>query len=174
MRKLTLEGFLMNYVKELSLENTLNILKLEDEVIKNVRLKQVLPLLLLIDDTKRLVLENKFPDSINLKNMRILETKIKHKSLYDYLLSDQARLEYKKILESYLVEKTKKNTEFDRKELYLKRIKEIRENKKISDYKIYKTLKINNGNFHSFYNKGEVNKLALNKVREVFEYVSNY
>ncbi|MFK5883066.1 MAG: hypothetical protein QM489_01860 [Candidatus Izemoplasma sp.] len=174
MRELTFEGFLKEYTKELSLSNSLSIFRLEKEAHVNPRIIDVFSLLLLLDKEKRDYLEQKFPKSVYLKRVSIIETDINNQDLRDYLLSDMVHESLRKVYNSYLVEKNTYSRELDRKEMYRNKIIKMKNKKDISDYKIYNSLKINSGNFNSFFNHSELNKLSMQKVRDIFNFVESY
>ena len=59
------------------------------------------------------------------------------------------------------------------KSLILDKIIKLQKEKHITNYRIYKDLKINPGNFNSFIKNRNLNKLSLNKSREVYNYLLN-
>ena len=94
------------------------------------------------------------------------------------------RLTFKGFLESYVMELSYMGTcsisklvnELDNhtKLLMRKAIIEIQEKKGITNYRIQKELKLNYGNMKYFLKTGSVEKLALETVREMLNYVRNY
>lgn len=82
--------------------------------------------------------------------------------------------DYKKIVTSYMYERTKIERDNHTKLLMRKAIIEIQEKKGITNYRIQKELKLNYGNMNYFLKNGSVEKLALETVREMLNYVRNY
>lgn len=78
---------------------------------------------------------------------------------------------YKKLYRSYVSVKNQKQTEQELKDLYRKKILEIRSSSSVSDYRICKELNINSGNFHSFIYQGKTANISLEKIRKVYEII---
>lgn len=82
--------------------------------------------------------------------------------------------EYRKIYENYQNLINKKTNEDKIKMMMQKRIVEIQQTKNISNYAIYKNLKLNPGNVNCFLKNSDVSKLGLNTVRKILEYVNDF
>lgn len=162
MRKLTLLGFLSEYVKSLSENNTLNIHKLTSEVYNgNYRLKEPLFLYCYYSDKADILLkylsdEDKreyFAVSLGIKNNVKLPS------------------EYMKVFNSYKCRVGMKDNDNQIKLLMIDKIIKLKKSKNISNYRIYTELGINAGNFNDFVKNRNLNKLSLDKSREVYNYL---
>ena len=78
-----------------------------------------------------------------------------------------------KVLNSYKCKAGMKANDDHIKELMIERIVKLKEQKNISNYRIYTDLKINAGNFNDFIKNRNLNKLSLNKSRDVFNYLQS-
>lgn len=58
------------------------------------------------------------------------------------------------------------------KKLMQKRIVELKTEKGISNYRIYKALNLNPGNVNAFLKNADVSKVGLNTVRKMLAYVN--
>lgn len=162
MRKLTLLGFLSEYVKSLSENNTLNIHKLTSEVYNgNYRLKEPLFLYCYYSDKADILLkylsdEDKreyFAVSLGVKNNVKLPS------------------DYMKVFNSYKCRVGMKDNDNQIKLLMIDKIIKLKKSKNISNYRIYTELGINAGNFNDFVKNRNLNKLSLDKSREVYNYL---
>lgn len=164
MRKLTLLGFLCEYVKSLSENNTLNIHKLTSEIYSgNYRLKEPLFLYCYYNDKSDILLKYISEDdkqefqtiSVNIKKNAPLPT------------------DYMKVLNSYKCRIGMKENDEHIKALMIDKIIKLKETKHISNYRIYTELGINAGNFNDFVKNRNLTRLSLNKSREVYNYLQN-
>lgn len=162
MRKLTMLGFLSEYVKSLSENNTLNIHKLTSEVYNgNYRLKEPLFLYCYYSDKADILLkylsdEDKreyFAVSVGIKN------------------NVKLPLDYMKVFNSYKCRVGMKDNDNQIKLLMIDKIIKLKKSKNISNYRIYTELGINAGNFNDFVKNRNLNKLSLDKSREVYNYL---
>lgn len=166
MRKLTLLGFLSEYVRSLSERNTLNIHKLIDEVYSgNDRLRE--PLFMYCFYSNKTDILMKYlteSDKVEyIKNTELLKKGHTNKLPENYM----------KGLNSYKCKAGMKANDDHIKELMIERIVKLKEQKNISNYRIYTDLKINAGNFNDFIKNRNLNKLSLNKSRDVFNYLQS-
>ena len=69
-------------------------------------------------------------------------------------------------------ETVKEYTEKQIKTLYRERILQLKENRSITDYRICKILGINNGNFHAFLYQGKTESISLDRIRNIYDYLS--
>lgn len=76
-----------------------------------------------------------------------------------------------KVLTSYKCKAGMKANDDHIKELMIERIVKLKEQKNVSNYRIYTDLRINAGNFNDFIKNRNLNKLSLNKSRDVFNYL---
>lgn len=169
MRELTFQGFLKNYIKELSISNSLDSNKLVLEIQKNPRLKEPLYLYSIVSNRQsrlKQLLEN------NVDYNNLLRMLINH-NLYDLLDSNKSNLrnEYIKVWKSYLSKRNRPQNINHTKELILNKVNENKKLKNISNYRIYTDLKLNHGNINAWLKNGECDKVSLETARKVLKYV---
>ena len=169
MRRLSFESFLATYVKELSFSNTLNLNKLTKEVLfDNPRLKEPLFLYVLTSGKTTLFMQYISDTALsdefnNLLNKDTLQLVIERNS--------ELPIEYTKVYKSYVCIRDRSKAENHTKELMLNKFRRLKNEKRISDYKIYTDLKINPGNFNAFVKREQFDKLSLDKFREVLNFI---
>ncbi len=166
MRKLTLLGFLSEYVRSLSERNTLNIHKLIDEVYSgNDRLREPLFMYCFYSNKTDILMKylTESDKAEYIKNTELLKKGHTNKLPENYM----------KVLNSYKCKAGMKANDDHIKELMIERIVKLKEQKNISNYRIYTDLKINAGNFNDFIKNRNLNKLSLNKSRDVFNYLQS-
>ena len=81
MRELTFQGFLKNYIKELSISNSLDFNKLVLEIQKNPRIKEPLYLYSIVSN-KQTKLKQLLENNIDYNNFMQM---LNHHNLYDLL-----------------------------------------------------------------------------------------
>lgn len=166
MKTLTFKGFLKSYLIELSFCNSSAVTKLCKEVSSNLRLAEPLTLFIKMTCTK---------EQINKINSSIINSLLKElsdvydveKALQNNLLSDN----FQKVYNSYIVVLNKKKREEKSKLLMLKKIKQVQQDKHISNYRIYTDLKLNAGNINDYLTNGKVDKLSLQTAEKILNYV---
>lgn len=82
--------------------------------------------------------------------------------------------EYKTIYDNYLYRLNKHNNETKIKNLMYKKICEVKQQKCITNYRIYKELNLNAGNVNSFLKYGNTDKLSVETVRKVLTFINEY
>ena len=164
MRKLTLLGFLCEYVKSLSENNTLNIHKLTSEIYSgNYRLKEPLFLYCYYNDKSDILL--KYISEDDKQEFQAISVNIKKNA--------PLPADYMKVLNSYKCRIGMKENDEHIKALMIDKIIKLKETKHISNYRIYTELGINAGNFNDFVKNRNLTRLSLNKSREVYNYLLN-
>lgn len=165
MRELTLKGYLEQQLCELSDCKSKSLYKFADLAQNNARLKDVLCLYLslYVDDKLKNRLTKKFT------YLSVYCERLSGKSPDDF---DDSLSEYKTIYENYLNRKSSKQNDNKLKKLMQKRIVELKTEKGISNYRIYKALNLNPGNVNAFLKNADVSKVGLNTVRKMLAYVS--
>lgn len=166
MRQLTLLGFLSGYVRNLSECDSLNIHKLANEVYEgNYRLKEPLFLYCYYSGKSEILLK------------QLNDTEIKEYTAVALLIdNDQTEdlaADYIKVFNSYDRRVGMKDNDDNIKRLILEKIIKLKEQKKVSNYRIYKDLHINAGNFNDFVKNQSLNRLSLDKSRKVYNYLQN-
>jgi hypothetical protein len=177
MRPLTFEGFLRRYVRELSTEKTNNIYKLTREAeSSNPRLREPL-LLYAFFNGKEDELKNAMAHSPELE--KIFSPVFAHyaspEALKRDLLDDQAMLpnEYKKAYRSFQALQNGLQNDSHTKSLMRAKIETLKQQKSITNYRIYTDLHLNPGNFNDFMRNGKLEKISLVKLRKVLNYLNN-
>lgn len=166
MKPLTFKGFLKSYLTELSSCNSSAVTKLCKEVSSNLRLAEPLALYIKMTCGKEQI--NKINNKIlnNLLN-ELSDISDVEKALQNNLLSS----DFQKVYNSYTVLKNKKKREEQTKLLMLKKIKQMQQDKHITNYRIYTDLKLNAGNINDYLTNGKVDKLSLNTAEKILDYV---
>ena len=169
MRELTFQGFLKNYIKKLSISNSLDFNKLVLEIQKNPRIKEPLYLYSVVSNKQtrlKQLLESNV-DYINFKHM------INNHNLNDLLDSNKSSLknEYIKVWKSYISKRNKLQSTNHTKQLILNKVIEYKELKNISNYRIYTDLNLNHGNINAWLKHGECDKVSLDTARKVLKYI---
>ena len=172
MRALTFKGYLLSQLQQLSGFDSTSLYAFSRMAFNNARLKDVLSLYLVLytEDNLRDKLLKKY-DFMNSSCNRL--SGINEYNLDSYLNPDNSSA-YKTVFENYLHQCNKKNNEDKLKLMMYEKISVVKENKKISNYKIYKTLNLNHGNINSFLKYGDTNKVSLDTVRRILAFVNEY
>ena len=166
MRQLTLLGFLSKYVKSLSECNSLNIHKLINEVYGgNYRLREPLFLYCFYNDKSDILL--KYLNDTDKEKYTFIVTLLKSN------LIDDLPVDFAKVLNSYKRKVSMKDNDDNIKRLMFDKIIILKEHKKVTNYRIYKDLNINAGNFNDFIKNRKLSRLSLDKSREVYNYLQN-
>lgn len=166
MRQLTLLGFLSEYVKSLSECNSLNIHKLINEVYGgNYRLRE--PLFLYCHYSGKSEILLKYLNDTDIEEYTVVATLLENNRTND-LPTD-----FVKVLNSYKRKVGMKNNDYNIKMLMLDKIIKLKEQKNISNYRIYTDLNINAGNFNDFVKNRKLSRLSLDKSREVYNYLQS-
>ena len=165
MRELTFKGYLEQQLCELSDCQSKSLYKFARLAENNARLKDVLCLYLSIYVEEKLKDQLTKKYSYLSKNCERLYGKVPEQ--FDDTLS-----EYKTIYDNYLNKKNAKNNDDMLKERMQKRIVELKDEKGISNYRIYKELNLNPGNVNAFLKNADVSKVGLNTVRRMLAFVN--
>lgn len=164
MRQLTLIGFLCGYVRSLADCGALNIHKLVGEVYSgNLRLKEPLFLYCFYSDRSHVLL--KYLDNADKEEYRLAASALKDNNT---ALLPAA---YVKVLNSYERRIGMKDNDNRIKSMMIDRIIRLKKQKNVSSYRIYTELGINGGNFNDFLKNRNLNRLSLDKSREVIDYL---
>lgn len=169
MKTKSFPSYLETYVKKLAEENTLGLFRLEKLCSENVRLLEVTGLYLLFSEEKQQTLlkhQRKLPRLMNTHtkfkkryqgvNLNALDDDVKKLSPFDPL---------RKTYESY--QASGNLAKKQRKALYHRQIMKLKTKHRISAYRIYNSLGLNHGNTHDFLKNKALNKLSLEKVKQI-------
>lgn len=165
MRELTFKSYLMRQMGELSGLKSSSLYRFAALSENNARLKDVLCLYL------SLYVEGKLRNQLT-KKYPYLSTTCKAlvgKTLEQF---DESLSEYKTIYENYQNLVNKKINEDKIKLMLQKKIVEIQRKNGISNYAIYKNLKLNPGNVNAFLKNADLNKVSLITARNMLSYVN--
>jgi len=165
----TLKTFLKTYCKELSNSEDYRIKSFIDNFDNNHRVEG--PLFLYVamyyeyKDTFLERIDKEYKETYS-NTLKIVNKYKDNKSLIKHLPYEEM-----KALEAYDNYLNSVKADSSLKRTYLKRIKALRKNKRISDYRICKENNINHGNFHSFLS-GNYEALSIDKCRAIYSYLS--
>ena len=136
MRQLTLLGFLSEYVKSLSECDSLNIHKLINEVYDgNYRLRE--PLFLYCHYSGKSEILLKYLNDTDIEEYTFVVTLLKNNQ------TDDLPNDFVKVLNSYRRKIGMKDNDDNIKRIMLDKIIMLKEQKKVTNYRIYKALNIN-------------------------------
>lgn len=165
MRQLTFNSYLLTYLAGISNVQTKSIHKLVKLMEKHYLMKDSLILYCALTNNQKL-----FNRYTNNQYSRLLESINK-----DNYLSDSFNdYEFKKIHSSYLSRVKAFEYDDETKRKARNTIMEIAKKKNITNYRIYKDLKLNPGNVNDFFKNDNPKKLSLNTVKSIYKYVMNY
>ena len=176
MRELTFTGFLKQYVCALSFANTSSLSKLAAEAASdNPRLREPLFLYALFSGKEKVLLAaTKLPElQIEYSNiLKCYNRQEMERSLQsgDPLLPE----EYAKVYRSYLCLKNKSKSDMHTKSLMRNRIIQLQRQKKITNYRLYTDLHLNQGNVNAYLKHGDCSKVSLETARRVVSYIIAY
>lgn len=167
MRRLTLKGFVENYVLELSYSRTASISKLLVELEENPRLKEPLILHGILSG---------MPTAISKRNPQFFQEYVYIRQLMQEkknveMYKDLLPVNYKKIISAYEYRRDRIINDNDTKLLMRNKIRHLQMQKGVTNYRIYTDLGLNPGNVNCFLKNGVVDKLALETVRKIWCYV---
>lgn len=164
MRELTFKGYLEQQLCEMSGYKSKSLYKFAKSSADNARLKNVLCLYLnnYANDSLKIKIRKKYPAIAD----ECKKTEYKSAESFDDSLSD-----YKTIYENYLYKRDLKKSENKIIRLMQKQITLAKQEKGISNYRIYKSLNLNPGNINAFLTNGDVTKVGLNTARTILAFV---
>ena len=171
MRKLTFEGFLKQYVAELAGVQTASVHKLADCLNENPRLKEPLFLYTLTFDKVDLLLRYTATSAVaaeyeQLSNLYSLEQML-------VLLEKQSPElpeGYLKVWRSYCSVRGAVLADNDTKELIHRRVLELQQKKKLTNYRLYTDLELNLGNVNAWLKHNDSSKMSLDCARKTYQY----
>jgi len=175
MRKLTFEGFLKQYVAELSGVQTASIHKLADCLSENPRLKEPLFLYALAYDKVELLLRYTANSTIAAEYEQ-LSNLYSREQVLALLQNQSAELSegYLKVWRSYCSIRDAALADNDTKELIHRRVVEIQQKKHLTNYRIYADLKLNPGNVNAWLKHNDSSKMSLDCARQIYKYAKSY
>lgn len=175
MRKLTFEGFLKQYVAELSGVQTASVHKLADRMAENPRLKEPLFLYALAYDKVDLLLRYT-EDKGCLAEYEWLSNCCSLEQMLAFLENQSPELPegYRKVWRSYCSVRDAALADNDTKELIHRRVLELQQKKHLTNYRIYADLKLNPGNVNAWLKHNDSSKMSLDCARQIYKYAKSY
>lgn len=159
MRKQEYKNYVASYLKRLSESGSLRISVLSAEAKTNHRLMDSLALYCLLFNKKDLFI--RYVDSPYREEFFRLESEYTPSSLFDFT----------KIRNSYESRAKSKIYDDDTKAKVWKTIRSCLKEKGLSNYRVYKTLKLNPGNANAFLKNGDTSKLSLENIKRIYAFV---
>ena len=176
MRELTFRGFLTQYVKQLSFEETNSLYKLAAEASgSNPRLREPLFLYAVYTQKERVLLQATKEPALYAEYDRMvsLYTAEKITELFEQT-SPLLPVEYHKVWRSYQSRKNRGLADERTKELMRQKVKRLQEKYGVTTYRIYTDLNLNPGNLNAWLKHGNGDKVSLETARNTLRYVENH
>ena len=172
MRELTFKGYLLLQLKELSGLNSTSLYTFSHLACQNARLKDVLTLYLVMytEENLKSKLLNKFD---YLKSSCKKLNGIDEYNAEIYLQKDNLS-GYRTVYNNFLYHRNRKEQENKLKKMMCVKISEVKEEKSVSNYQIYKEMNLNPGNVNAFLKNEDTSKVSLDTARKILAFVSEY
>ena len=179
MRKLTFEGFLKKYVAELAGMQTASVHKLADCLNENPRLKEPLFLYALAFNKVELLLRYTANSTIAAEIAAEYEQLSNLYSLEQMLVllekqSPELPEGYLKVWRSYCSVRDASLADNDTKEMIHRRVLELQQKKKLTNYRLYTDLRLNPGNVNAWLKHNDSSKMSLDCARQIYKYAKSY
>ncbi len=170
MRKLTLKGYLLSQLQELSGFNSTSLYTFSQLAGSNARLKDTLTLYLVMytEENLRGKLLKKF-DYLNKSCERLRGLNNDNAEFY---LQNDSLSEYRTVYNNYLYQQNRKEQEDRLKMVMYRRISEVKQAKCVTNYRIYKELNLNPGNVNAFLKNEDTSKVSLDTARKILAFVN--
>lgn len=174
MRKLTFLGFLRNYVKQLSEQNTVSIYKLVKECAENPRLRE--PLFLYALETEKVELLEKAAIAESSDQLVGWAKQYDKETLHKLLDTQPNSLpaNFQKVWQTYMSLSHRMETDNHTKELMRRKILSLQAQNGLSNYRLYTDLKMNPGNVNAWLKHGNSNKVSLQAARSALQYARGF
>lgn len=175
MRELTFRGFLTQYVKRLSAQETNSLYKLAAEASgSNPRLREPLVLYAVYSEKQNVLLQVT-KDPAMYESFDLVVSRYDADTLTVLLESESPALPtgYHKVWRSYLSQKNRPQTDNYTKELMRQKVKRLQEKYGVTNYRIYTDLKLNPGNLNAWLKHGDSDKVSLETARRTLRYVES-
>ena len=175
MRELTFKGFLKQYVYSMSSSKTYSLYKLVNEAATiNPRLREPLFLYALFEDKGKVLLQATKDTRLKEEYSNLLKNYDKS-SMKTALANNSPELHerYLKVYVSYTRLMMRKDNNKHIKELLHTRIRQLQENKGISNYRLYTDLKLNPSNVNTFLKTGNPRKVSQSTADKLLSYLES-
>ena len=173
MRKLTFKGFLAKYVKGLSYSDTLDLKTLSAEAADNHRLRAPLVLYAMMAG-KDALLRKYLDGTIYGGKLCDMLSYMQGRDIERMLEDRQAPEEYLKAWDSFKASRAAPGREKELKAAMRKKILRLQEEKRCSNYRIYKDLNLNPGNVNSWLKHGDGSKVSYRTAERIVDYAVQY
>ena len=81
---------------------------------------------------------------------------------------------YRKVWRSYCSVRDAALADNDTKELIHRRVLELQQKKKLTNYRLYTDLKLNPGNVNAWLKHNDSSKMSLDCARQIYKYAKSY
>lgn len=176
MRELTFRGFLTQYVRQLSEQETNSLYKLAAEAgSSNPRLQEPLFLYAVYSQKQDVLLQATKVPVLRAEYHRLasLYTADEMTELFEQA-SPLLPPEYHKVWRSYQSRKNRAQADDHTKELMRQKVKRLQEKNGVTNYRIYTDLKLNPGNLNAWLKHGDSDKVSLETARRTLRYVETH
>ncbi len=173
MRELTFKGFLTQYVRSLSQQESNSLYKLAAEAgSDNLRLREPLFLYALYSQKQNVLLQAT-KETVLYAQYSMLLSQYDMESMTQMLMdcSDSVPEEYHKVWRSYLSQKNRGKADDHTKELMRQKVKRMQEKYGVTNYRIYTDLKLNPGNLNAWLKHGDGDKVSVATARKTVRYL---
>lgn len=179
MRKKSFKTYIKQYLKKVSLHRSTDIKICCEELEENPRLMEILFIYVSIYGKER-KLQMFLPDSYKQNYLYFsicfqsenLEEQLEKLVKKELLINDPL-YSYMKVYKSFLSDRDKNENKYKIKLENRESILELKQELKISDYRLCKDLNIDPGNFHAFFYKKKDNCLSYMKCDALFRYLNH-
>ena len=176
MRELTFRGFLTQYVRQLSAQETNSLYKLAAEASSNnPRLREPLFLYAVYSQKQTVLLQATKEPELRMEYHRLasLYTAESMTDLFEQA-SPLLPAEYHKVWKSYQSRKNRSQADDHTKELMRQKVKRLQAKNGVTNYRIYTDLKLNPGNLNAWLKHGDADKVSLETARMAVRYVEGF
>ncbi len=175
MRELTFKGFLTQYVRSLSKQETTSLYKLAQEAAcENYRLREPLALYALYSQKQDVLLQATKDAALHAQYCDLVTSYTAEDMTQ--LLTEKAEVlpeEYHKVWCSYLSQKNRHDADDHTKELMRQKVKRLQEKYGVTNYRIYTYLHLNPGNLNAWLKHGQSDKVSLETARRTVRYLES-
>lgn len=172
MRELTFKGYLLFQIQELSGFKSTSLYAFSQLARNNARLKDALTLYLVMytEENLRSKLIKKY-DYLNSSCEKLKGLDDDNAETY---LQNDSLSEYRTVYNNFLYQRNRKEQEDRLKVMMYKRISEVKQAKRVTNYRIYKELNLNPGNVNAFLKNEDTSKVSVDTARKILAFVNNY
>ena len=171
MRQLTFKGFLTQYVKELSRAGTLDLAVLAGEVAcDNYRLRAPL-LLYAVKSGKAGLLRSHLSKLEGAESLLTMLSSLENDHIEEALEGGKLPEDYLKVWNSFKIRCSRSKNEDELIGAMRRKIIQLQQTKKCSNYRLYKDLNLNPGNINSWLKNGDNSKVSYQTASRIISYM---